>query len=639
MDSNALPKFLQRQQQHGTRAGSPKSSNATPPRPLDVEQKTSPTSSASAAAAAHYSALYGSQSSPVIQSSSGVASTAASPDRGREYDNIVAQRQIQQSLEPPLVDPETAKNLRSRTLMNEDDIRSALQQIEEETESTKDQLDNVRSTLQDRNRKAKKTIVDSYTNDNAAKLRTLPAQFQKIWESSLVETKAEVEALWAEEELRLLDWMEEIVFERARLKQSEVQMSAQHAKDIVEALKIPSQDQTDKFRQLTDKLLESETQRADIVVKLGQAQRTAQDLRRLLTSKGADEVRQAHEIVARLERDYEISQEERRKLSKIIAELQSKNAVLTAEKSKWLEQIQDENQQLSSLFKEARNAKEIMIRELNLIDRERRELEAERQTLRSNARRAAMRNAATGHGGALNKRAFASAGRMHKVIDKMREDLGNRQKEMEATFEAGKSALESTFAQDIKGGRTNKAKFDQLYRRLVPLALEADEGLRTDPGNFMGTYPAVNVKIDSLAVVLEERMKAQRLHLSESIARLEARWTETWSPFNSDDDLERAEERMMADVSEFIPRALAAGGSSPAAGAQIFPVVKSKATHATSEDVLDSASANAENEKLKAQIDQLTGDLERLRSVHRALHNNHSQLKKKMSKATKDTKQ
>ena len=108
---------------------------------------------------------------------------------------------------------------------------------------------------------------------------------------------------------------------------------------------------------------------------------------------------------------------------------------------------------------------------------------------------------------------------------------------------------------------------------------------------------------------------------------------------NSDDDLDRAEERMMADVSEFIPRALAAGGSSPTAGAKIFSPVKSKEIPAASNDVLDSASANAENEKLKAQIDQLTGDLERLRSVHRALHNNHSQLKKKMSKATKDTKQ
>ena len=86
-------------------------------------------------------------------------------------------------------------------------------------------------------------------------------------------------------------------------------------------------------------------------------------------------LRQAHEIVARMERDLDASKDERKSLAKKIAELQSQNAILIAEKSQWLEQVQDENQQLQPLFKEARQAKEVMVRELNLIDRERREIE------------------------------------------------------------------------------------------------------------------------------------------------------------------------------------------------------------------------------------------------------------------------
>ena len=105
-----------------------------------------------------------------------------------------------------------------------------------------------------------------------------------------------------------------------------------------------------------------------------------------MSSKGADEVRHAREVVTRMERDLEASQEERRKLAKTIAELQSRNAILMAEKSRWLEQVQEENSQLQNLFKEARSAKEMMVRELNLIDRERRELEEERHQIRSKSR-------------------------------------------------------------------------------------------------------------------------------------------------------------------------------------------------------------------------------------------------------------
>ena len=270
----------------------------------------------------------------------------------------------------------------------------------------------------------------------------------------------------------------------------------QHAKDIRDALKIPSQGQTDKFRQLTDKLLESESQRADIVIELGQAQRTAQDLRRLLSSKGADEVRHAREVVARMERDLEASQGERKTQANKIVELQSRNAVLMAEKSRWLEQVQEENGQLQTLFKEARSAKEMMVRELNLIDRERRELEEERHQLRSKLQqynqnlRSGLGGSQRG-GGAVDVRTLRSAGRLNETTKKLRDELLLRQGAMRNVFEAGKGILESVFRRNLQLDPNNRnaivtttyipsqnfENFDKLYTQLVSFSLDADNSL------------------------------------------------------------------------------------------------------------------------------------------------------------------
>lgn len=523
--------------------------------------------------------------------------------------------------------PSAAARVASRNLLTEDEISHTLKSIEEEKVSTKEQLEQVRQTLRERNDQAKKVMLDSYARDNAAKLRTLPPQFQSICQSSLDECKAEVEALWAEEELRLLVWLEELVDERAHLKQKDLHTNVQTSKDIVEALKVPSQEQTDKFRQLTDKLLESESQRADIVVELGQAQRTSQDLRRLLTTKGADEVRQAHEIVARMERDLDASKDERKSLAKKIAELQSQNAILIAEKSQWLEQVQDENQQLQTLFKEARQAKEVMVRELNLIDRERREIENERHRLRTNATQKVNR----GQFAEMDQRAFKSAGRVHKKITKVREELNLRQQAMQDSFDAGKALLEKVFYQDMSG-EEGEVSFDRLYRRLVPMALETDESLveaaKKENLVFKGKFPAVNTKVDSIAVAFEERLKTQRVHLQENIGRLESKWSQMWRPDQGADDLKRGEERLMNEADQLIPRSLAAGGSSQNAG---IAALENPAGAAAGPGAGPGALAlRAENNKLKNALEQLTGDLDRLRGVHRALHNSHLQLKKQL---------
>ena len=54
--------------------------------------------------------------------------------------------------------------------------------------------------------------------------------------------------------------------------------------------------------------------------------------------------------------------------------LESDNAILMAEKAQWLGQLKDENEQLQELFEDARSAKDVMVRELNAVDKERHEL-------------------------------------------------------------------------------------------------------------------------------------------------------------------------------------------------------------------------------------------------------------------------
>ena len=168
---------------------------------------------------------------------------------------------------------QTKKVLQKADLLSREEIENALQEIEDERVSTESQIEQVRASLQDRKDAAQQLLQDTYSMDTASKLKSLPPQFQNIAKSALEEAKAEVENQWSDEELRLLDWLEELVNEKSQLKEQKLQKQVQHAKDIREALQIPSQDQTDKFRQLTDKLLESESQRADIVIELGQAQR------------------------------------------------------------------------------------------------------------------------------------------------------------------------------------------------------------------------------------------------------------------------------------------------------------------------------------------------------------------------------
>ena len=439
----------------------------------------------------------------------------------------------------------------------------------------------------------------------------------------------------------------------------------QHAKDIRDALKIPSQGQTDKFRQLTDKLLESESQRADIVIELGQAQRTAQDLRRLLSSKGADEVRHAREVVARMERDLEASQGERKTQANKIVELQSRNAVLMAEKSRWLEQVQEENGQLQTLFKEARSAKEMMVRELNLIDRERRELEEERHQLRSKLQqynqnlRSGLGGSQRGgggnyRGGAVDVRTLRSAGRLNETTKKLRDELLLRQGAMRNVFEAGKGILESVFRRNMQLDPNNRnaivtttyipsqnfENFDKLYTQLVSFSLDADNSLILEASRnnieFKGEFAAVNTKIESIAIAFEDRLKAQRSYLADNESRMEKKWADMWSnvSFINDNDIDIEMKKILGDLNKIVPRALAAGGSAQTAGDEAVRLNLDKMNNNNNNNGGISNRGNSrtnmsENIMLKQQVEKLTGELDRLQSLHRALHSNHNKLKAK----------
>ena len=657
------PKFLQRKQQRG--GGS---NNTSPKGRMLEERKTQQSSPSTEFMSQQYQAFYGSKNSNKnsnlsprtspsgVTTSTAIVSQQYNNNNNNNNNNIASPTSSSATL--------ATKALQKANMLSRDEIEKALEEIEEERNSTQNQLEQVRLSLQDRNDAAQQLLQDTYAMDTASKLKTLPPQLQNIAKSALEEAKAEVQSEWSEEELRLLDWLEELVNERSQLKQESLQKKVQHAKDIRDALKIPSQGQTDKFRQLTDKLLESESQRADIVIELGQAQRTAQDLRRLLSSKGADEVRHAREVVARMERDLEASQGERKTQANKIVELQSRNAVLMAEKSRWLEQVQEENGQLQTLFKEARSAKEMMVRELNLIDRERRELEEERHQLRSKLQqhnqnlRSGLGGSQRGgggnyRGGAVDVRTLRSAGRLNETTKKLRDELLLRQEAMRNVFEAGKGILESVFRRNMQLDPNNRnaivtttyipsqnfENFDKLYTQLVSFSLDADNSLILEASRnnieFKGEFPAVNTKIESIAIAFEDRLKAQRSYLADNESRMEKKWADMWSnvSFINDNGIDIEMKKILGDLNKIVPRALAAGGSAQTAGDEAVRLNLDKMNNNDNNGGIsnrgNSRANMSENIMLKQQVEKLTGELDRLQSLHRALHSNHNKLKAK----------
>ena len=661
---SGAPKFLQRKQQRG--GGS---NNTSPKGRMLEERKTQQSSPSTDFMSKQYQAFYGSKNSNKnsnlsprtspsgVTTSTAIVSQQYNNNNNNNNNNIASPTSSSATL--------ATKALQKANMLSRDEIEKALEEIEEERNSTQNQLEQVRLSLQDRNDAAQQLLQDTYAMDTASKLKTLPPQLQNIAKSALEEAKAEVQSEWSEEELRLLDWLEELVNERSQLKQESLQKKVQHAKDIRDALKIPSQGQTDKFRQLTDKLLESESQRADIVIELGQAQRTAQDLRILLSSKGADEVRHAREVVARMERDLEASQGERKTQANKIVELQSRNAVLMAEKSRWLEQVQEENGQLQTLFKEARSAKEMMVRELNLIDRERRELEEERHQLRSKLQqynqnlRSGLGGSQRGgggnyRGGAVDVRTLRSAGRLNETTKKLRDELLLRQEAMRNVFEAGKGILESVFRRNMQLDPNNRnaivtttyipsqnfENFDKLYTQLVSFSLDADNSLLLEASRnnieFKGEFAAVNTKIESIAIAFEDRLKAQRSYLADNESRMEKKWADMWSnvSFINDNDIDIEMKKILGDLNKIVPRALAAGGSAQTAGDEAVRLNLDNMNNNNNNNGGFSNRGNSrsnmsENIMLKQQVEKLTGELDRLQSLHRALHSNHNKLKAK----------
>ena len=125
---------------------------------------------------------------------------------------------------------QTTKVLQKADLLSRDEIENALKEIEDERSSTESHLEQVRISLQDRKDAAQQLLQDTYSMDTASKLKSLPPQFQNIAKSALEEAKAEVENQWSDEELRLLDWLEELVNEKSQLKEQKLQKQVQHAK-------------------------------------------------------------------------------------------------------------------------------------------------------------------------------------------------------------------------------------------------------------------------------------------------------------------------------------------------------------------------------------------------------------------------
>ena len=84
--------------------------------------------------------------------------------------------------------------------------------------------------------------------------------------------------------------------------------------------------------------------------------------------------------------------------------------------------------------------------------------------------------------------------------------------------------------------------------------------------------------------------------------------------------------KILLEIGSIIPRALAAGGSAQTAGDEALQIHNSN-SRSVNENI-----DTEDNALLKEEVDKLRGELDRLQSVHRALHNNHNKLKGKMKK-------
>ena len=96
---------------------------------------------------------------------------------------------------------------------------------------------------------------------------------------------------------------------------------------------------------------------------------------------------------------------------------------------------------------------------------------------------------------------------------------------MRNVFKAGKGILESLFRQKMKPqGNKSRPKyipaqkfdnFDKLYTQLVAFSLDADYSLVLEASKnnivFKGEFAAVNMKMNSIAIAFEDRLRAQSL--------------------------------------------------------------------------------------------------------------------------------
>ena len=178
---SGAPKFLQRKQQRG--GGS---NNTSPKGRMLEERKTQQSSPSTELMSQQYQAFYGSKNSNKNSnlsprtSPSGVTTSTAivSQQYNNNNNNIASPTSSSATL--------ATKALQKANMLSRDEIEKALEEIEEERNSTQNQLGQVRLSLQDRNDAAQQLLQDTYAMDTASKLKTLPPQLQNIAKSAFI---------------------------------------------------------------------------------------------------------------------------------------------------------------------------------------------------------------------------------------------------------------------------------------------------------------------------------------------------------------------------------------------------------------------------------------------------------------------
>ena len=377
--------------------------------------------------------------------------------------------------------------------------------------------------------------------------------------------------------------------------------------------------------------------------------------------------------------EIDVHKSENTRLAGRLAALESDNAILLAEKAQWLSQLRSENEQLQELFEDARSAKDVMVRELNAVDKERHQLakmrldlahqleyvgasgytsedkiehdkmlaaveakhasaqskvdqlEAELSSLRAEASKAdanltqARKEAASLRGTVqLTEDVFAKMSQASLKFHKLEARLKRRQGKMSVTFDSGIALYEKY--QD--SGNTTKAQL--VIDRLMQNSMNADEALlaeaveqQTHHENAVAIVNK-NPNLRELANEFRQRLDAQTATMQDGIAKMGRMFVEAFNHAQSGTLDNSILASSMMNINMFydslMSKALQAGGSHNQAAVDVDEELTFRELYARSKERSGGGGGASLNAEQQALINKLEYDLEQSRAEQQRLN-------------------